>query len=139
MAGYARCSTDAQDLTPQLDVLTRLGVGPQRLYAGQGLTGTTRDRPGLREALAAVRAPRGHPGGRQTRPALPTEVDLQVLWPQIAGSGSRARYRVDRPIFRCLAMSVTDSPRAWRARAMARVSWSTATGLPPRRPWAGFP
>jgi DNA invertase Pin-like site-specific DNA recombinase len=76
MAGYARCSTDAQDLTPQLDVLTRLGVGPQRLYAGQGLTGTTRDRPGLREALAAVRAPRGHPGGRQTRPALPTEVDL---------------------------------------------------------------
>jgi DNA invertase Pin-like site-specific DNA recombinase len=57
MAGYARCSTDAQDLTPQLDVLTRLGAGPQRLYAGRGLTGTTRDRPGLREALAAVRAP----------------------------------------------------------------------------------
>lgn len=57
MAGYARCSADAQDLTPQLDVLTGLGVGPQRLYAGQGLTGTTRDRPGLREALAAVRAP----------------------------------------------------------------------------------
>jgi len=51
-----RCSTAAQDLTAQLDALTRLGVDPQRIYAGHGLTGTSRDRPGLREELAAVRA-----------------------------------------------------------------------------------
>ncbi|MGH3619398.1 MAG: recombinase family protein, partial [Pseudonocardiaceae bacterium] len=38
------------------DRLTRLGVDPQRVYVDHGLTGTTRARPGLREALAAVRA-----------------------------------------------------------------------------------
>ena len=56
LVGYARCSTDAQDLTAQIDALTRLGVDTQRIYVDHGLTGTTRARPGLREALAAVRA-----------------------------------------------------------------------------------
>lgn len=56
MAGYARCSTDDQDLTAQLDGLTKLGVDSRRIYVDHGLTGTSRDRPGLREALAAVRA-----------------------------------------------------------------------------------
>jgi DNA invertase Pin-like site-specific DNA recombinase len=55
LVGYARCSTDAQDLTAQIDTLTRLGVDTQRVYVDHGLTGTNRDRPGLREALAAVR------------------------------------------------------------------------------------
>ncbi|MGH3529984.1 MAG: recombinase family protein, partial [Pseudonocardiaceae bacterium] len=56
LVDYARCSTDFQDLTVQIDGLTRLGVDPQRVYVDHGLTGTTRARPGLREALAAVRA-----------------------------------------------------------------------------------
>ncbi|MGH3574059.1 MAG: recombinase family protein [Pseudonocardiaceae bacterium] len=56
LVDYARCSTDSQDLTVQIDGLTRLGVDPQRVYVDHGLTGTTRARPGLREALAAVRA-----------------------------------------------------------------------------------
>jgi DNA invertase Pin-like site-specific DNA recombinase len=56
LIGYARVSTDAQDLTAQRDALAGLGVGPSRLYVDHGLTGTTRDRPGLREALAACRA-----------------------------------------------------------------------------------
>src|SRR5665811_767797 len=51
--GYARCSTDAQDLTAQRNALTALGVKPNRIYVDHGLTGTTRARPGLREALAA--------------------------------------------------------------------------------------
>jgi len=53
--GYARCSTDAQDLTAQRDALEALGVKPHRIYVDHGLTGTNRARPGLREALAACR------------------------------------------------------------------------------------
>jgi DNA invertase Pin-like site-specific DNA recombinase len=54
--GYARVSTDAQDLTAQRDALTALGVAAARIYVDRGLTGRRRDRPGLREALAACRA-----------------------------------------------------------------------------------
>jgi DNA invertase Pin-like site-specific DNA recombinase len=54
--GYARVSTDAQDLTAQRDALAALGVEASRVYVDHGLTGRRRDRPGLREALAACRA-----------------------------------------------------------------------------------
>jgi len=54
--GYARCSTDAQDLTAQRDALAALGVKPNRIYVDHGLTGSNRARPGLREALAACRS-----------------------------------------------------------------------------------
>ncbi|MEH1017496.1 recombinase family protein [Micromonospora sp. CPCC 206060] len=56
LIGYARVSTDEQDLTAQLDALSALGVGAERIYVDKGLTGTNRARPGLREALAACRA-----------------------------------------------------------------------------------
>ena len=56
MIGYARVSTDEQDLTSQLDTLQAMGVGAERIYVDKGLTGTNRARPGLREALAACRA-----------------------------------------------------------------------------------
>ncbi|GIH95915.1 DNA-invertase [Planobispora siamensis] len=56
MIGYARCSTDAQDLTAQKNILLGLGVSDDRIYLDHGLTGTTRGRPGLDQALAAVRA-----------------------------------------------------------------------------------
>jgi len=52
LVGYARCSTDQQDLTAQRDALTALGVQTERIYVDHGLTGTNRERPGLREALA---------------------------------------------------------------------------------------
>ena len=55
LIGYARCSTDAQDLTAQRDRLRELGVAEDRIYLDHGLTGTTRNRPGLDQALAAVR------------------------------------------------------------------------------------
>lgn len=54
--GYARVSTADQDLTSQRDALLRLGVLDSNIYVDHGLTGTNRARPGLREALAAVRA-----------------------------------------------------------------------------------
>ena len=55
LIGYARCSTDAQDLTAQRDRLRELGVAEDRIYLDHGLTGTNRNRPGLDQALAAVR------------------------------------------------------------------------------------
>ena len=53
--GYARCSTDRQDLTAQRDALLALGVAEDRIYVDHGLTGSNRARPGLDQALAAVR------------------------------------------------------------------------------------
>ena len=55
LIGYARCSTDKQDLAAQRVALTELGVSPDRIYTDHGLTGTNRSRPGLDQALAAVR------------------------------------------------------------------------------------
>ena len=55
LIGYARVSTDEQDLTAQRDALATLGVAPERIYVDHGLTGTNRTRPGLREAMAACR------------------------------------------------------------------------------------
>ena len=56
LVGYARCFTEQQDLTAQRDALAKLGVTLERIYLDHGLTGTNRERPGLREALAACRA-----------------------------------------------------------------------------------
>ena len=53
--GYARVSTDGQDLTAQRHALAALGVEPDRVYVDHGISGTHRQRPGLREALAACR------------------------------------------------------------------------------------
>ena len=55
LIGYARCSTDRQDLAAQRSALLELGVAGDRIYTDHGLTGTTRGRPGLDQALAAVR------------------------------------------------------------------------------------
>ena len=54
--GYARCSTDKQDLAAQKAALEKLGVPPERIYTDHGMTGTNRARPGLDQALAAVRS-----------------------------------------------------------------------------------
>ncbi len=53
--GYARVSTDAQDLIVQREALAALGVDIARIYTDHGLSGTNRARPGLREAMAACR------------------------------------------------------------------------------------
>lgn len=53
--GYARCSTDKQDLTVQQEALAKLSVSPDRIYLDKELTGLNRQRPGLDQALAAVR------------------------------------------------------------------------------------
>ena len=55
LIGYARCSTDRQDLTAQRHALHELGVSDDRVYLDHGMTGRNRKRPGLEQALAAVR------------------------------------------------------------------------------------
>ncbi len=54
LIGYARCST-SEDLTAQREALAGMGVAVDRVYVDHGLRGTNRERPGLREALAACR------------------------------------------------------------------------------------
>ena len=55
LIGYARCSTDKQDLAAQTGILAGLGVAVDRIYTDHGFTGTKRARPGLDQALAALR------------------------------------------------------------------------------------
>jgi DNA invertase Pin-like site-specific DNA recombinase len=47
LVGYARVSTEQQDLTSQRNGLHALGVGDDRIYVDHGPTGTDRDRPTL--------------------------------------------------------------------------------------------
>lgn len=56
LVGYARCSTDKQDLAAQVDALLKLGVVKDHIYTDKGFTGRNRERPGLDQALAAVRS-----------------------------------------------------------------------------------
>jgi len=53
LIGYARVSTDDQDLTLQLDALERAGVERKRIYTDKKSAGA--ERPGLDEALRALR------------------------------------------------------------------------------------
>ena len=53
--GYARVSTDSQDLEAQRRALSQLGVDTSRIYFDHGVSGRTRQRPGLNQALAACR------------------------------------------------------------------------------------
>lgn len=55
LIGYARVSTDGQDLEAQRTALAALGVDERHLHTDKGATGRNRDRPGLDKALAAVR------------------------------------------------------------------------------------
>ena len=45
LIGYARCSTDEQDLTAQRQALHALGVPPDRVYIDHGISGTNAERP----------------------------------------------------------------------------------------------
>jgi len=45
LIGYARVSTNAQDLTAQRNALRALGVDEENIHVDRGLTGTNRERP----------------------------------------------------------------------------------------------
>lgn len=55
LIGYARCSTDKQDLEANRQILLDLGVDADRIYLDHAYSGTNRQRPALDQALAAVR------------------------------------------------------------------------------------
>ena len=55
LVGYARCSTDKQDLEANRQILIELGVSAEQIYLDRAYSGTNRARPGLDQALAAVR------------------------------------------------------------------------------------
>jgi len=42
LIGYARCSTDKQDMAAQKQALGEPGVASDRIYMDKGLTGTNR-------------------------------------------------------------------------------------------------
>jgi DNA invertase Pin-like site-specific DNA recombinase len=100
--GYARCSTVLQDLAAQREALAALRVREERIYLDRGLTGKARARPGLGQALAAVRSgdtpvvsklnrlARSVPDARQIGDSL---VERRV---KLAGSGARCMTRTIR-------------------------------------------
>jgi DNA invertase Pin-like site-specific DNA recombinase len=53
--GYARVSTDDQDLTLQLDALTKHGIPKAAIYTDK-LSGAKHDRPGLTKCLEELKA-----------------------------------------------------------------------------------
>ena len=54
--GYARCSTNEQDVEIQKEALLKAGVDSTRIYCDIGVSGARKERSGLEKALAAVRA-----------------------------------------------------------------------------------
>jgi len=74
LVGYARCSTDQQDLTAQPDALTALGVKPNRIYVDHGLTSTNRA-PWFARSAGRVPVRRKQP---KLKPAQ--EAHLVELW-----------------------------------------------------------
>ena len=119
----ARCSTDAQDLTAQRQRLAELGVAEDRICIDHGLTGTSRERPGLDQALAAARADGRHSRGAQARPGspapCPTPAPSATTSPP-AGSSCRSAGRSTTPPTRA----------ATRARRPARRANAGLDALP---------
>ena len=88
LIGYARCSTDKQDLAAQRHTLRQLGVSDDRVYLDHGMTGRNRRRPGLQQALAAVR-----PGDTLVVPKLDrlarSVPDARAIGDSLAAGGVR--------------------------------------------------
>jgi DNA invertase Pin-like site-specific DNA recombinase len=127
LLGYARVSAEEQDLTAQRDGLARLGVEPSRSYVDHGLTGTNRDRPGLREALAACpagdtlvvtkldRLARSLPDARTIAEDLTRHVR-----PSLGGSVYDPTDPAGRPLFNVLAMVAEFQADLIRSRTKGR-------------------
>ena len=134
--GYARVSTDAQDLTAQRDALDALGVEPDRGYVDHGFTGTNRDRPGLAEALAACRAgdelvvtkldrlARSLPDAR----AIADELTRRQVKLNLGGSVHDPTDPVGRLLFNLLAMVAEFEADLIRARTREGMKVAKAKG-----------
>ncbi|UUZ59906.1 recombinase family protein [Nocardioides sp. B-3] len=136
LVGYARCSTDAQDLTAQRGALLGLDVEAERIYVDHGLTGTNRERPGLREALAACRAgdtpvvtkldrlARSLPDAR----AIAEELTSRQISLSLGGSVYDPTDAVGRLLFNVLAMVAEFESDLIRLRTVEGMKIAKATG-----------
>ncbi len=136
LIGYARVSTDEQDLTAQQDSLAGLGVSPERIYLDHGLTGTNRHRPGLREALAACRCrntlvvtkldrlARSLPDARAIIDDF-TRRDVKLSFGGVVHDPSDP---VGRPLFNVLAMVAEFEPDLIRLRTREGMKVAKAKG-----------
>src|SRR3954468_11337404 len=136
LIGYARVSTDTQDLTAQRDGLQALGVTAERIYVDHGLTGTHRNRPGLREALAACRAgdalvvtkldrlARSLPDARD----IVDELTRRQVKLNLAGSVHDPTDPVGRLLFNVLAMVAEFEADLIRARTREGMKVARAKG-----------
>ena len=142
LIGYARVSTDEQDLTAQRDALTALGVAPDRIYVDHGLTGTNRARPGLREAMAACRAgdtlvvtkldrlARSLPDARD----IVDELTAREVKLSIGGSVHDPTDPVGRLLFNVLAMVAEFESDLIRMRTREGMKVAKAKGRPGQSP-----
>ena len=55
LVGYARVSTDDQDLSLQIDALTKQGIPKSSIFMDK-LSGAKTERPGLAKCLAALKS-----------------------------------------------------------------------------------
>lgn len=101
LIGCTRCSTDVQDLAAQKVALERLGVAADRIGTDHGLTGTNRARPGLDQALAAVR----------------TGDTLAV--PKLDRSGLAELFPVSRPAGHRVLARQRPATQVWRSSPLA--------------------
>ena len=136
LIGYARCSTDQQDLTAQREGFLALGVETERIYVDHGLTGTNRERPGLREALAACRAgdtlvvtkldrlARSLPDARD----IVEELTGRGVRLQLAGSVHDPTDPVGRLLFNVLAMVAEFEADLIKARTREGMAVARAAG-----------
>lgn len=136
LVGYARCATEAQDLSAQRDGLVALGVAPERIYVDHGLTGTNQERPGLGEALAACRAgdtlvvtkldrlARSLPEAR----AIADELTARGVALKLGGSVYDPTDAVGRRLFKLLAMVAEFEAELLRLRTREGMKVAKAKG-----------
>jgi len=135
LVGYARCSTGHQFVDLQVAQLQGLGVAPSGIYRDEGKTGTTRDRPGLRAALAACRS-----GDtlvvtaldRLSRKTIDALNISQELWDRdvsigVAGMVFNLDEAMDRCMFTVLAAMAEMDQGQRRSRTMAGIERNKAT------------
>ncbi len=131
MIGYARVSTNEQDLTAQRNALEALGVRSNLIYTDHGLTGTNRARPGLREALAACR--NGDTLDRLARSLrdakdIVDELTAKGVKLSIGGSVHDPTDPVGRLLFNVLAMVAEFESDLIRARTREGMQVAKAKG-----------
>lgn len=134
--GYARVSTAGQDLAAQREALAALGVARDRIYVDHGLTGANRDRPGLREALAACRSgdtltvtkldrlARSVPDARD----IADELTRRGVKLQLGGSVYDPTDPVGRLLFNVLAMVAEFEADLIRSRTREGMAMAKAKG-----------